>query len=202
MLENLLLNPKRYERMHPDEKTRQVMVKTIEFFENKGLKSIKEDDQDSRWCDDYLKFLKEEQVYATLLTPAGYGDPDSRFDLTRICEYNEIAAFYSLSYQYCYQVSILGLGPIWMGDNEAAKHRTAQLLKEGGIFALGLSEREHGADLYSNSMKLCPMPLEISVPFWPSVAGRTWEAFQKRPSSEIDDEPTPWRLSRPPIPSG
>jgi acyl-CoA dehydrogenase len=91
------------------------------------------------------------------LTPAGYGAPDSRFDLTRVCEYNEITAFYSLAYQYCYQVSILGLGPIWMGDNEAPKHRTAQLLKEGGIFAFGMSEREHGADLYSNSMKLYPM---------------------------------------------
>ncbi len=154
---NLLLNPKRYERTHPDEKTRRVMVKTIEFFEKKGIKSIKEDDQASRWCDDFLQFIKEEQVFATLLTPAGYGAPDSRFDLTRVCEYNEITAFYSLAFQYCYQVSILGLGPIWMGENEAAKHRAAQLLKEGGIFAFGMSEREHGADLYSNSMKLYPV---------------------------------------------
>ena len=59
-------------------------------------------------------------------------------------------------YQYAYQVSILGLGPIWMGDNEAIKHKTARLLKDGGIFAFGLSEKAHGADLYSNEMKLIP----------------------------------------------
>ncbi|NPV92128.1 MAG: acyl-CoA dehydrogenase [Firmicutes bacterium] len=156
MSNRLLLNPKRYDRVHPDDKTRQVMEKTIDFFERKGLKSLKEDDQHSRWYDDFLRFIKEERVFATLLTPAGYGEPDSRFDLTRVCEYNEITAFYSLAHQYCYQVSILGLGPIWMGDNEEVKRRTAQLLSEGGIFGFGMSERAHGADLYSNKMKLFP----------------------------------------------
>ena len=43
-----------------------------------------------------------------------------------------------------------------MGDNEAQKEKAAQLLKEGGIFAFGLSEREHGADIYSTGMKLIP----------------------------------------------
>ncbi|MHB8157892.1 MAG: acyl-CoA dehydrogenase family protein, partial [Desulfocucumaceae bacterium] len=31
---------------------------------------------------------------------------------------------------------------------------TGKLLKEGGIFAFGMSEKKHGADLYSNEMKL------------------------------------------------
>ena len=65
-MRSLLLNPKKYDRVHPDEKTHQVMVKTIEFFEKKGLKSIKEDGQASRWFDDFLRFLKEEQIFATL----------------------------------------------------------------------------------------------------------------------------------------
>jgi acyl-CoA dehydrogenase len=43
-----------------------------------------------------------------------------------------------------------------MSDNEALKHRTAQLLEEGAIFAFGLSEKEHGADLYSSEMALVP----------------------------------------------
>ncbi len=47
-----------------------------------------------------------------------------------------------------WQVSILGLGPIWMGDNEDVKHQTVQLLQDGGIFAFDLSEKDHGADLY------------------------------------------------------
>ncbi|MCO5384724.1 MAG: acyl-CoA dehydrogenase [Desulfosporosinus sp.] len=41
-----------------------------------------------------------------------------------------------------------------MGDNEKAKHLTAEKLREGAIFAFGLSEKAHGADLYSNEMSL------------------------------------------------
>jgi acyl-CoA dehydrogenase len=53
-------------------------------------------------------------------------------------------------------VSVLGLGPIWMSRNEALKKRTAALLQEGGIFAFGLSERAHGADVYATDMQLVP----------------------------------------------
>ncbi|MDA8440935.1 MAG: acyl-CoA dehydrogenase [Peptococcaceae bacterium] len=153
---SLLLNPQKYTAMHQDPKTEQIMTKTIEFFERKGLISIKEDDQASRWYEDFIHFLKQEKVFATLLTPAGYGEADARFDLSRICAYNEVLAFYSLAYQYCYQVTILGLGPIWMGSNENVKHKTASLLNDGAIFAFGLSERAHGADLYANEVKLIP----------------------------------------------
>lgn len=151
---SLLLNPQNYQSPQHDSLSKEIMEKTIHFFEDKGLKSIKEDDQASRWYTDFLKLIKKEQIFSTLLTPAGYGASDSRFDLFRVCEFNEISAFYSLSYQYAYQVSILGLGPIWMGDNEKAKHFTAQKLREGAIFAFGLSEKTHGADLYSNEMSL------------------------------------------------
>jgi acyl-CoA dehydrogenase len=43
-----------------------------------------------------------------------------------------------------------------MGDNEAAKHKAAKLLQQGEIFAFGLSEKEHGADIYSSEMMLHP----------------------------------------------
>lgn len=51
-------------------------------------------------------------------------------------------------------MTILGLGPIWMSSNEAVKKKTVRLLEEGGIFAFGLSEKAHGADLYSSEMAL------------------------------------------------
>jgi acyl-CoA dehydrogenase len=44
-----------------------------------------------------------------------------------------------------------------MGKNEAVKQKTARLLEEGGIFAFGLSEKEHGADLYASDMALTPL---------------------------------------------
>ena len=154
---NFLLNPRKYDKQHPDQKTHEVMTKTMDFFETKGLNNLTYDDRLGRWYSDFLQFIKKEQIFATLLTPTGYGAPDSRFDLSRVCEFNEVIAFYSLAHQYSYQVSILGVGPIWMSKNEEIKHKAAQMLIDGGIFAFGLSEREHGADIYSNEMKLKPL---------------------------------------------
>ena len=154
----ILLNPKRYEGKHLDERSRELMQRTIDFFERKGKVRLKKDDRERVWYADFLEFVAQEKAFARLLTPAAYGggDPDYRWDTYRNCEFNEITAFYALHYWYTWQVTILGLGPLWMSDNEAIKQRTAALLQEGGIFAFGLSEREHGADLYSTEMALSP----------------------------------------------
>jgi len=154
----ILLNPKQHSRAYPDERSREIMLKTIQFFEGKGKRRIKEDDHARTWYADFIEFVKEEKLFATLLTPAGYGDEDCRWDTWRNCEFNEILAFYGLAYWYTWQVSILGLGPIWMSKNEELKRKAAQLLQEGAIFAFGLSEREHGADIYSTEMTLTPQP--------------------------------------------
>lgn len=150
----ILLNPKQHNRKYSDERSREIMLKTIEFFEKKGKKKLKEDDIGRVWYADFLTFIKEEGIFATLLTPTGYGDTDARWDTWRNCEFNEILGFYGLCYWYTWQVSILGLGPIWMSQNEYLKQKAAQLLKEGAIFAFGLSEKEHGADIYSTDMQL------------------------------------------------
>jgi len=152
----MLLNPKKFISSCPDEKSREIMKQTIEFFERKGKRRLKEDDHWRVWYSDYLQFVKDNKIFATLLTPAIYGDAGSRWDTWRNCEYNEILGFYGLPYWYTWQVSILGLGPIWMSKNEGIKHRTAQHLKYGRIFAFGLSEKEHGADIYSTDMALKP----------------------------------------------
>ena len=86
-----------------------------------------------------------------------YGGAECRWDTWRNCEFNEILAFYGLGYWYAWQVSILGLGPIWQSENEAVKHQAARLLGEGDLFAFGLSERQHGADIYSTEMSLNPI---------------------------------------------
>ncbi len=152
----ILLDPKHHDREYPDARSRDVMRKTIDFFEAKGRKQLKADDRERVWYADFLDFVKREKIFATMLTPSGYGAPDSRWDTWRICEFAEILAFYGLHYWYTWQVSVLGLGPIWMSRNEELKRQAARLLAEGGIFAFGLSEREHGADLYSTEMALAP----------------------------------------------
>jgi acyl-CoA dehydrogenase len=136
-----------------------MMQKTISFFEKKGKAQLKQDHFDRVWYEDFLTFVKENQVFSTLLTPPEYADqnPESRWDTYRNCDLNEILGFYGLAYWYTWQVTILGLGPIWMSPNETAKKRAAQALADGGIFAFGLSEKAHGADLYSSGMTLTPL---------------------------------------------
>ncbi len=155
----MLLNPKKETFGHLDERSREIMLKTVEFFENKGKTKLKKDEHERVWYADFLEFVKENKIFATMLTPAAYGsrDTDIRWDTTRNCDFNEILGFYGLPYWYTWQVTILGLGPIWMGQNEKVKRKTAELLRQGEIFAFGLSEKAHGADLYSSEMMLTPL---------------------------------------------
>jgi acyl-CoA dehydrogenase len=153
---NILLNPKKEKFEHLDEKSRHLMTKTIEFFEKKGLTSLKHDDRERLWYGEYLEMIKNEKIFATLMTPAGYGAKDSRWDTYRNCDFSEVSSFYGLAYWYTWQVTMLGLGPIWMSKNEKVKNKTAELLQNGGIFAFGLSERAHGADLISSEVTLTP----------------------------------------------
>jgi acyl-CoA dehydrogenase len=154
----LLLNPKKHNRYYPDNRSRELMLQTIQFFERKGKGKLKTDDRECVWYADFLEFQKNEKIFSTLLTPAGYGGEDCRWDSWRNCEFNEILAFYGLGYWYTWQVSILGLGPIWQSENESLKRKAARLLDEGEVFAFGLSERQHGADIYSTEMSLTPQP--------------------------------------------
>ena len=152
----MLLNPSTQSYDYLDPASRDLMRKTIAFFENKGKHKLREDDHARVWNHDFVEFIKRERAFAILMTPAGYGASDARWDTFRICAFNEILGFYGLCYWYTWQVSMLGLGPIWMSRNEAIKEQTAQLLEEGAVFAFGLSEKEHGADLYASEMTLTP----------------------------------------------
>ncbi|HMK65448.1 MAG TPA: acyl-CoA dehydrogenase family protein [Thermodesulfobacteriota bacterium] len=155
---NFLLQPKKYNNTDLDEGTRSIMVKTVDFFENMGKTRLLEDFNKKVWYKEFVDFIKKERIFSKFLTPKDYseGDPDCRWDTARNNEYSELLAFYGLGYWYCFQVTILGLGPIWMSPNEEAKKKAARLLREGAIFAYGLSERAHGADIYSTETTLTP----------------------------------------------
>ncbi len=153
---SILLHPGRLDRPYPDERSREVMAKTVAWFEARGKARLKADDHAAVWYKDFLDFQAAEGIFATMCTPAGLGAEDSRWDTWRICEFAEILGFYGLQYWYTWQVTVLGLGPLWMSKNEGLRERTAALLADGGIFAFGLSEKDHGADLYSTDMVLEP----------------------------------------------
>ena len=152
----MLLNPNHLVRRYPDARSGEIMAATVDFFESRGKAKLKHDDHERVWYSDFLNFIAGERVFASLLTPAEYGAADCRWDTYRISEFAEIIGFYGLSYWYPFQVTALGLGPIWMSDNEDAKRKAAAQLEQGEVFAFGLSEQTHGADVYKTDMILTP----------------------------------------------
>lgn len=149
----MLLNPNSYDPAELDPETRRLIAATIEWFESRGKQRLKADYHDRVWYSDFLEFMASEQAFATFLTPGSEG---GAWDTARICAFGEVLAFYGLGYWYAWQVTILGLGPIWQSENAAARARAAALLQDGEVFAFGLSEQAHGADIYSTDMVLTP----------------------------------------------
>ena len=154
----LLLNPNTYDPQHFDAETRRLLRVLIDWFEGRGKAKLLQDDLEATWVSDFLDFIKRERIFATFLTPAEYadGDPNKRWDTARNAALSEIFGFYGLAYWYAEQVTILGLGPIWQSNNKEAMRRAADQLEAGGVMAFGLSEREHGADIYNTDMVLTP----------------------------------------------
>ncbi|MBY0441799.1 MAG: acyl-CoA/acyl-ACP dehydrogenase, partial [Mycobacteriaceae bacterium] len=152
----MLLNPHHLPRQYPDQRSGEIMRSLVDFFESRGKERLKADDHDRVWYSDFLAFVGEQRLFANMLTPAKYGAADCRWDTYRLSEFAEILGFYGLSYWYPFQVTALGLGPIWMSSNEDAKRRAAEQLESGEVFAFGLSEQAHGADVYKTDMILTP----------------------------------------------
>ncbi|WP_329416484.1 acyl-CoA/acyl-ACP dehydrogenase [Streptomyces sp. NBC_00704] len=159
MADSLLFNPRTYDPAHFDPETRRLLRATVDWFEERGKRQLIEDYRSRAWLGDFLAFTAKEGLFATFLTPssaAGEGEGDKRWDTARIAALNEILGFYGLDYWYAWQVTILGLGPVWQSDNATARARAAELLARGEVFAFGLSEKAHGADIYSTDMLLEP----------------------------------------------
>jgi acyl-CoA dehydrogenase len=154
----LLLNPNTYDPQQFDPETRRQLRALIEWFEARGKTTLLKDDLEATWVTDFLDFIKRERIFATFLTPSEYGggDPNKRWDTSRNAALSEIFGFYGLAYWYAEQVTILGLGPVWQSNNKEAMQRAADQLEAGGVMAFGLSERDHGADIYNTDMVLTP----------------------------------------------
>ncbi|HST81676.1 MAG TPA: acyl-CoA dehydrogenase family protein [Kineosporiaceae bacterium] len=158
MANSLLFNPHTYDPAHLDVETRALLRATIDFFENRGKKALVDGYNEHTWYADFLDFSAKEGLFAAFLTPAadGGGDPAKRWDTARNAALSEILGFYGLGYWYTWQVTVLGLGPVWQSANQAVREHAAQLLSEGHVMAFALSERGHGADIYATDMILTP----------------------------------------------
>jgi acyl-CoA dehydrogenase len=158
MADSLLFNPHTYDPAHFDAETARLLRATIDFFENRGKKALIAGYIDRAWYGDFLDFAAKEGLFATFLTPAADagGEHAKRWDTARNAALSEILGFYGLGYWYTWQVTVLGLGPVWQSANPAARAHAARLLADGHVMAFGLSERGHGADIYATDMILTP----------------------------------------------
>jgi acyl-CoA dehydrogenase len=158
----LLFNPATYDPAFLDDDTRAALKDLVAFFEAKGKDQLQADYFAGTWYDDFLQFCASKGLLAMMGTPSSVGRllggeagaAQARWDTARINEFNEILGFYSLAHWYAWQVSVLGLGPVWISSNEDAKAEVGKLLESGAIFGFGLSEQSHGADIYSTDMIL------------------------------------------------
>ena len=80
----ILLNPKNRKRFYPDKRSEEIMAKTVAFFENKGKASLKKDDQERTWYQEFIDFIGKEEIFADLLTPEKYGTGNARWGMWRI----------------------------------------------------------------------------------------------------------------------
>jgi acyl-CoA dehydrogenase len=122
----------------------------VEFFRNKGLEALKQEDRQEDWYQDWIDYQAKHGLYASLLSPQRYSSRGHRFNILRLTRFLEAFAYFSPAHAYSLHVSFLGLFPILMSSNEPLKQEAIARLESGGLFAFGVSERSHGSDLFAN----------------------------------------------------
>lgn len=128
--------------------------KIVEFFSAKGLAALKDEDAREVWYQDWIDYQSKHRLYASVLSPKQYSTLGHQIDLLKLTRLMEVFGYFSPSHGYSLQVSFLGLFPILMGSNEALKREAVATLEAGGLFALGISEKDHGADLLCNEFRI------------------------------------------------
>ena len=151
-----LFNPAGYDAAEFDPATR-ASCGDDRLVRGEGQRPHTAETHSDEWYGDFIEFLARERAFATLLTPArdAGGDPDKRWDTRRNATFNEILGFYGLPYWYAWQVTILGLGPIWQSDNDGRPRARRRAARRGrGLRLRPLRARarrrhlldRHGAD--------------------------------------------------------
>lgn len=128
--------------------------KLLEFFESKGLKAIKDEDQKQQWYEDWIAYQSTHHLYASILSPKKYSTCARELDLLRLTRFLELFAYFSPAHGYSLQVTFLGLFAILMGSNEPLKQEAVAALEKGALFAFAVSEKNHGSDLLANEFEV------------------------------------------------
>jgi len=122
------------------------------------LAALKEEDRAETWYADWVEYQAKHRLYAGVLSPKAYSSHGCQLDLLRLTRFWESFAYFSPAHAYSLHVSFLGLFPILMSANEPLKRESVARLEGGGLFAFGVSERAHGADLLANEFTVRDTP--------------------------------------------
>lgn len=144
------------------------------FFWGKGLAAIKEEDAAEKWHQDWIDYQGKHELYASLLSPKDLSSLGHQFDLLKLTRFIEVIAYFSPSHGYSLQVSFLGLFSILMGSNDDLKREAVAALEAGGVFALGISEKDHGSDLLANEFCVTEIAQEAQTPGQFVASGRKY----------------------------
>jgi acyl-CoA dehydrogenase len=125
-----------------------------QFFENKGLAALREEEQREQWYEDWISYQAEHRIYASVLSPRQYSRLGTEFDVLRYARFLEVFGYFSPGHGYSAQVTSLGLFAILMGTNEGLKREAVASLEGGGLLAFGVSEKHHGSDLLANDFTI------------------------------------------------
>ncbi len=126
-----LLHPTADDFAEFDGETRRLLKATVDWFEERGKTRLLQDYVDKVFYQDFLDFAGREKLFATFLTPAadGAGNTEKRWDTARVAKLSEILGFYGLNYWYPWQVTVLGLGPVWQSANTDPRKRACRLTR-------------------------------------------------------------------------
>ena len=153
----ILLDPKHHDRHYPDERSREVMRKTIAFFEEKGKRRLKEDDRERVWYADFLEFVEGKRIFATLLHAGRLRR--RRLPLGHLAQLRVRRDPRLLRPRLL--VHLAGLGPRARPDldepqrGDQAAHG-ARCSRRAGSSPSASPSSAHGADIYSTEMALTP----------------------------------------------
>ena len=157
--DGLLFDPNTYDPQQFDAETRRLLRATIDFFEGQGKKRILDDDLRAQWPADFVEFVKREKLFATFLTPSEFadGNPDKRWDARaqrRAHRDPRLLRTDLLVHRAGHHPRPrAGLAEREQGRQAQGRRRPRG---RGSVMAFGLSEREHGADVYNTDMVLTP----------------------------------------------
>lgn len=122
----------------------------IDFFHTKTTEQLRNEDMSEQFYHDFVEYAEKHKLYSYFLTPQEFSKEGRCFDIKTICRFMELFAYLSPSHAYSLQVTFLGIFPFLMSKNLSIKKEAIQALQNGKFFAFGLSEKEHGSDIYSS----------------------------------------------------